>query len=333
MKKTIFILLFTAITLNNIYAEEVSHGILSKAINSVVSVVATSRESNVEEFLKSSNTKGDKASGVIIDVGGLVITNNHVIDDKSLVKVILNDGRIFRAKTLIRDKDLDLAILEIQGAKTKFQPIKFATSSSYLDIGDRVYAIGNPYGLGLSVTSGIISALSSKNNTFSGMGNLIRTDASLNPGNSGGALLNTNGELIGITVGIYGDESIGIGFAIPIEVVKLFINRSVNGENIKEYGLGFNVVNVSFEMINKLGLSSPTGVIITDVVRGGAGEKAGVKALDVVLSLAGKPVDSTSALAFQVASIDSAEPIDMTVLRSGRKINLKISPEKIIRSN
>ncbi|MDR2007455.1 MAG: trypsin-like peptidase domain-containing protein [Alphaproteobacteria bacterium] len=329
MKKLLIILSLFAATLSVSYAEDIAKGVLAKAMNSVVSVVATSQESDINEFLKSSNTNGNKGSGVIIDVNGLIITNSHVVADKPLIKVILNDGRILPAKIKYQDADLDLVILEIQGGKAKFQPIKFAATSSTLDLGDKVYAIGNPYGLGLSVTSGIISALSSKNNAFSNMGNLIQTDASLNPGNSGGALLNVRGELIGITVGIYGDESIGIGFAIPIEVVKLFINRSINGEKIKEYGLGFNVVNVSFEMINKLGLSSPTGVIITNVSAGGAGDLAGVKALDVILSLGGKPVDSTSSLAFQVASIDSSEPLDMVVLRKGQVISLKIRPAKI----
>jgi serine protease Do len=318
------------ITFGNAYSEEISKGALAKAIDSVVSISAMSSDKpvEIEEFFKSSNISGDKGSGIIIGEGGLIITNNHVIDNKSVIKVSLNDGRVFRAKTLIQDKELDLAILEIQATKTKFQPIKIATNSSTLELGDTVYAIGNPFGVGLSVTSGIISALPSKNNTFSGVGKLIQTDASMNPGNSGGALLNTNGELIGITTGIFGDVFIGIGFAIPVDVVQLFINRSISGQKVKKYWLGFVGVNVTFEMINKLGLDYPRGVIITDVFKGSSGEKAGVKVGDVVLSLGGKEIDSTATFSFIVASIDSNAPLELRVLRAGKEIKLKIIPEE-----
>ena len=284
MKKILFFLVFPLFFQLNSYAEEyISKGVLQKSISSVVSVYALSsaKESEIKDFFRSSNTSGDKGSGIIIGEDGLIITNNHVIDGKSTIKIILYDGRVFKANILIQDKELDLAILEIQSKNLKFKPIKISNNSSNLELGDTVYAVGNPFGIGLSVTSGIISALPSKNNTFSGLGKLIQTDASMNPGNSGGALLNTKGELIGVNTGIFGDVFIGIGFAIPADVVQLFINRSISGQKIKKYWLGFIGVNVTSEMIEKLGLSYPKGVIITDVFKGSSGEKAGVKVGDV----------------------------------------------------
>lgn len=333
MKKVLFFLIFTSFLQVNSYATEViSSGVLQNAISSIVSVYALSstKESEIKDFFRSSNKLGDKGSGVIIGEDGLIITNNHVVDGKSTIKIILYDGRVFKANVLVQDKELDLAILEIQvkTKNTKFQPIKISNNSSHLELGDTVYAVGNPFGIGLSVTSGIISALPSKNNTFSGLGKLIQTDASMNPGNSGGALLNTKGELIGINTGIFGDVFIGIGFAIPSDVVQLFINRAISGQKIKKYWLGFIGVNVTSDMTDKLGLSYPKGVIITDVFKGSSGEKAGVKVGDVVLKLNNTEIDSTSTLSFVVASIDNPNSIELTLLRRGKEIKLTIIPEE-----
>lgn len=331
MKKILFFLVFPLFFQLNSYAEEyISKGVLQKSISSVVSVYALSsaKESEIKDFFRSSNTSGDKGSGIIIGEDGLIITNNHVIDGKSTIKIILYDGRVFKANILIQDKELDLAILEIQSKNLKFKPIKISNNSSNLELGDTVYAVGNPFGIGLSVTSGIISALPSKNNTFSGLGKLIQTDASMNPGNSGGALLNTKGELIGVNTGIFGDVFIGIGFAIPADVVQLFINRSISGQKIKKYWLGFIGVNVTSEMIEKLGLSYPKGVIITDVFKGSSGEKAGVKVGDVVLKVDNTEIDSTATLSFVVASIDNANPIELTLLRRGKELKLSMIPEE-----
>ncbi len=331
IKKTSLSFLFILFFSTNSYTEEkISKGILQQAIRSVVSVYALSsnRQIEIDNFFRSNNTSGDKGSGVIIGEDGLIITNNHVVDSKTSIKVVLSDGRLFKANIIIQDKELDLAILEIQAKNIKFEPIKISNNTSNLELGDIVYAVGNPFGIGLSVTSGIISALPSKNNTFSGLGKLIQTDASMNPGNSGGALLNSKGELIGINTGIFGDVFIGIGFAIPSDVVQLFINRSISGQKIKKYWLGFIGVDVTSEMIDKLGLYSPQGVIITDVFKDSSGEKSGVKVGDVVLKVNNTDIDSTSTLSFVVASIDNPKIVELTLLRQRKKIKLNIRPEE-----
>lgn len=329
MIRIFFCLLFLAFSFNT-YAEGIGRGVLQTSINSVVSVYATSasKKSEIDEFFKSSNTSGDKGSGIIIGENGLIITNNHVIDNKSAIKIVLYDGRIFSAVPIAQDKELDLAILEIRTKNLKLLPIKMAKNIDNLEIGDTVYAVGNPFGIGLSVTSGIISALPSKNNTFSGLGKLIQTDASMNPGNSGGALLNNKGMLIGVNTGIFGDVFLGIGFAIPVDVVQLFINRAISGQKIRKYWLGFVGVDVTPEMIGRLGLQAPNGVIVTDVFNGGAGEKAGIRVGDVLLEIGDKKIESTATLSFEVAVIDKPNPIELTILRQKKIIKLMLTPEE-----
>ncbi len=302
---------------------------LEQAIEAVVSVYSISYndKKSIETFIKSSGDTGDKGSGIIIKATGLILTNNHVIDGKTAIKIILRDGRTFQAKVIAKDKQLDLAILEIEAKNLQLPVMKFAKSTSKTLIGEEVYAIGNPFGIGISVTSGIISALPSKN-SFSSIGKLIQTDAAINPGNSGGALLNNNGELIGVTTGIIGRVSLGIGFAIPIDVVNLYINRTISGEKIKKYWLGFSGRNVTSEMIDRIGLTIPKGIIITDVYKDSAGEKAGIKVGDVLLKVGEVDIDSISALSFLIASLNSDNPLYLKILRNTKEITVIIKPEE-----
>jgi S1-C subfamily serine protease len=330
MRGIFFVLFIIFLGFNSVlFSQEKSLPMVLKSVTpSVVSVYAVNYkdENNIKVFLQSSMPDGSTGSGVIFDQSGLFITNNHVIVDKPYVKVVLQDGRVFPAKLIRQDPSLDLAILKIDTEKVIFPAIKIGKSQK-LAVGETVLAIGNPFGIGVSVSSGIISALPNKNNI--GIGHLIQTDAVLNPGNSGGALINTLGELIGINTFIFSKTGTfsGIGFAIPADTIKLFIDRTISGKKIKQYWLGLSAVDVNNEIANKVGLSLPQGVFVTQVYVGASAEKAGVKVGDIILKLDDEEVNSLSQLSFMVASLDNNKPKKLQIYRDNRVIVIDIIPE------
>lgn len=329
MRSFILVLLFNLIFLPPILRAD-SQSSLPQSINSVVSVYALSKGSKaeVEEFLHSNSTDADKGSGIIIDKSGLVLTNRHVVAYKKAIKMILHDGRIFTAKIVAEDAGIDLALLQLElpdGKQASFSPIKMGTTSN-LKIGDEVFAIGNPFGIGISVSSGIISALPT-NNEFASIGNLIQTDAAINPGSSGGALIDAKGQLIGMNTGKFGDTFVGIGFAIPIDILELFISRSLKGEKVRNYWLGFSAVDVNYMLAKKSGMDIPKGIMVTQVYKDTPAAKAKLQVGDIVIALNNIPINSFAGLSYQLALIENPAPLSISILRNRVNLIIPITPE------
>jgi Do/DeqQ family serine protease len=260
-------------------------------------------------------------SGVIIDSKGLVITSLHVVRGADNIRIVLNDKREFSAKIITEDASADLALLQINQAEDLPQ-ITIVDSDS-LEVGDLVLAIGNPFGVGQTVTSGIISGLARHAEGVSDYNFFIQTDAAINPGNSGGALVNMNGELIGINTAIYSKSggSVGVGFAIPSTMVaSLLTNRTPSGEIIRPY-FGASLQDVNAEIARSLGLKRVSGALVQEVETGSPAAKAGVISGDVIIAFNGKNIDSAAALDFRIATTSITQPVSITLIRQGKVIN------------
>ena len=258
-------------------------------------------------------------SGVIIQSDGLVVTNHHVIDDADEIMVVLNDRREFQAEVVGADAAADLALLRIDPPSDL--PALPMGSSDSLEVGDLVLAIGNPFGIGQTVTSGIISALA---RTGPGVGSdlsFIQTDAAINPGNSGGALVTIDGKLVGVNTAIFtrGGGSIGIGFAIPIDLVKALV-RSIEGggSSLARPWLGAKVQAVTPELAVNLGLDRPVGVLLNDLHRAGPARRAGLEQGDVITAVDGAEIVDNHGLNFRLAVGSLGESATLDVWRQGR---------------
>ena len=262
-------------------------------------------------------------SGVIIDAdAGYIVTNHHVIDGADEISVTLHDGQQLTATIIGSDPEADVAILKIE--HDNLTHIPFADSSK-LRVGDFAVAIGNPFGLGQTVTSGIVSALGRTGLGIEGYEDFIQTDASINPGNSGGALVNLRGELIGINTAILasmGAGNVGIGFAIPINMVRELTDQLIEYGEVRRGLLGVIMQNLTPELARAFGLDMHQGVVISQVVENSAASKAGLKAGDVVIDINGVPVRSASAMRNMVGLMRVGAKMDITVLRDGDKKQL-----------
>ena len=262
-------------------------------------------------------------SGVVIDAKqGYIVTNHHVIESAEEIAITLHDGKQFEAKVVGSDPEADVAVLkaDIDGLIS----IPFADSDA-LRVGDFAVAIGNPFGLGQTVTSGIISALGRTGLGIEGYENFIQTDASINPGNSGGALVNLKGELIGINTAIIaagGSGNVGIGFAIPINMVQQLVGQIIEYGEVRRGLLGVIMQNLTPELANAFGLDVHQGVVISQVIKGSAAEKAGLEVGDVVISINGDEVKSASAMRNVVGLMRVGEKMKITVLRDKKKRTL-----------
>ncbi|HHY9511042.1 TPA: Do family serine endopeptidase [Escherichia coli] len=249
-------------------------------------------------------------SGVIINASkGYVLTNNHVINQAQKISIQLNDGREFDAKLIGSDDQSDIALLQIQNP-SKLTQIAIADSDK-LRVGDFAVAVGNPFGLGQTATSGIVSALGRSGLNLEGLENFIQTDASINRGNSGGALLNLNGELIGINTAILapGGGSVGIGFAIPSNMARTLAQQLIDFGEIKRGLLGIKGTEMSADIAKAFNLDVQRGAFVSEVLPGSGSEKAGVKAGDIITSLNGKPLEVEVTLDTSTSSSASAEMI------------------------
>jgi serine protease Do/serine protease DegQ len=262
-------------------------------------------------------------SGVIIDAdAGYIVTNHHVIDGADEIAVTLYDGTQLEAKIIGSDPEADVAILKVE--HDHLTHIPFADSSK-LRVGDFTVAIGNPFGLGQTVTSGIVSALGRTGLGIEGYEDFIQTDASINPGNSGGALVNLRGELIGINTAILasgGSGNVGIGFAIPINMVRELIDQLIEYGEVRRGMLGVIMQNLTPELAGAFGLELHQGVVISQVVDNSAASKAGLQAGDVVSSINGIPVKSASAMRNMVGLMRVGAKMDITVIREGSEQQL-----------
>lgn len=256
-------------------------------------------------------------SGVIVDAArGLVITNNHVIADADQITVNLRDGRNLEAELVGSDPDTDVAVVRVK--PEKLTALKLADSDA-LKVGDFVVAIGNPFGLGQTVTSGIVSALARSGLGITDYDDLIQTDASINPGNSGGALVNLRGELIGINTAIYSQSggNIGIGFAIPINMARQIMDQLVERGEVRRGFLGAQMQDLNPELAEAFGLSVNEAAVLVDVIEGAPAAKAGLAAGDVVTHVNGRRVTSAAELRTRVGLSAIGAKVDLTYLRDG----------------
>jgi Do/DeqQ family serine protease len=265
-------------------------------------------------------------SGVIVDASGLVITNNHVIENMTEVKVALADRREFEAEIVLRDSRTDLAVLRLKNASgLGVLPLG---NSDALEVGDIVLAIGNPFGVGQTVTQGIVSALARTQVGVSDYQFFIQTDAAINPGNSGGALVDMQGRLVGINTAIFSRSggSHGIGFAIPSAMVKAVIDSARGGARVvRRPWLGASLQAVDGEIATGLGLERPTGVLVRSLIDKGPAAEAGLRRGDVVLAVDGQSVEDPDSFGYRFALKGIEGSTVLTVLRDGQRRNLRVA--------
>jgi serine protease Do/serine protease DegQ len=267
-------------------------------------------------------------SGVIVDAArGYVVTNHHVIRNAEQVLVTLKDRRQLPAKLVGTDPGTDVALLQIEAAG--LSAIRIGDSDS-LQVGDHVIAIGNPFGIGQTVTSGIVSALGRSGLSPEGFEDFIQTDASINPGNSGGALINLHGELVGINSAIIGPSggNVGIGFAVPSNMVRAVLAQFVRFGEVRRGRLGVEMVDLTPAIAAKLGVAAQEGVVIAGVHAGSPAEKAGLREQDVVIALNGRPVRAAAELRARLGLTPVGEEIELRVLRGkdARNIRATVAP-------
>jgi Do/DeqQ family serine protease len=266
-------------------------------------------------------------SGVIVDPSGLVITNVHVIEGADEVKVSLADKREFEAAIVLKDKRSDLAVLRLKDSHERFPHLDLANSDA-LQVGDVVLAIGNPFGVGQTVTHGIVSALARTQVGITDYQFFIQTDAAINPGNSGGALVDLDGRLVGINTAIFSRSggSQGIGFAIPANMVKVVVASAEHGgKAVERPWLGAKLQAVTPDIADSLGLKRPTGALITTVLRDSPAAQAGLKAGDLILSVDGQTVDDPNAFDYRFATKPLGGAAELGLLRAGRELKAKVA--------
>ncbi len=267
-------------------------------------------------------------SGVIVDARrGYIITNHHVIDGADEITVTLRDGREFTAKKLGSDQGTDIALLQIDAENLTALPIG---DSGKLLVGDYVIAIGNPFGLGHTVTAGIVSALGRSGLNIEGYEDFIQTDASINPGNSGGPLVNIRGEIVGINSAIIAPSggNVGIGFAVPSSMMKSVMDQLIEHGEVSRGQIGITISSLNPSMAANLGLSVREGALVNSVVRDSPAEKAGVEAGDVVTAVDGSPIRDATALRNRVGLSRSGSSVTLKVLRDGRERDIRVTIAK-----
>lgn len=314
--------------------------VVRQTAGSVVNVYATRSERRqnaaMEEYFRRffgdnapgvprGRSQSSLGSGVIVDPSGLVITNNHVIENMNEVKVALADRREFAADILLRDPRTDIAVLKLKDA-SNLQAVELGDSEA-LQVGDLVLAIGNPFGVGQTVTQGIVSALARTQVGISDYQFFIQTDAAINPGNSGGALIDMNGRVVGINTAIYSRSggSIGIGFAVPSSMVRVVLNSARGGaKNVVRPWLGARLQPVDGDIASGLGLERPTGVLVTAVYDKGPAAEAGLKRGDAILSVDGQPVDNPDSFGYRFTLKGTQGQAPLTVLRGGKQTTVQV---------
>jgi serine protease DegQ len=264
-------------------------------------------------------------SGVIVSATGYILTNNHVVESADEIEVVLNDSRRARAKVIGTDPETDLAVLKIELDRL---PAIVLGNSDALQVGDQVLAIGNPFGVGHTVTSGIVSALGRNQLGINTFENFIQTDAAINPGNSGGALVDTNGNLLGINTAIYSRSggSMGIGFAIPVATAKLVLEGIVKDGQVTRGWIGVEPNDLSPELAETFGVKAKEGVIITGVLQDGPAARSGIKPGDVITKVAGKPISNVADLLSSVAALKPGTVSKFSVLRSDSQVEVDVTP-------
>ena len=324
------------------------HEAVKRSMPAVVNIF-TSKSSNKPKSRKGSNPNsadplfkfffGDQppeeepssslGSGVLVSPEGYILTNHHVISDANDIDIALSDGRKVKAKVIGSDPETDIAVLKIE-VKQLPTPITLGKIES-VHIGDVVLVIGNPFGVGQTVTSGIVSAMGRDHVGINTFENFIQTDAAINPGNSGGALIDTRGNLIGINTAIYSNNggSMGIGFAIPINLAKQVMESILTNGSVTRGWIGVEPQNLSKELSQSLGLPSNTqGVLLTGVLEGGPAGRGGIKPGDVLIAVNNSPTKDVRQLLNQIAQIAPSQEAKLKVLRKDKEIELTVQVGK-----
>jgi serine protease DegQ len=308
-----------------------------RAMSSVVNISASRSSNNSNPLLSDpffkrffgeqakprSERPSSSGSGVIMSPQGHILTNNHVIQGAGAIEVALADGRQATAKVIGTDPDTDLAVLQID---LKDLPTITLGHSEEANVGDVVLAIGNPFGVGQTVTMGIISALGRNSVGINTYENFIQTDAAVNPGNSGGALVDANGNLLGINSAIYSQNggSLGIGFAIPVSTIKMVMEAIItDGQVVRGY-LGISPEDITEEMAESFNIKQTKGSIVAAVVRGGPADQAGVKPGDICIAIDGKPFLNSREMMNQIAQLKPNSKAKLKVVRQSNEIQLDI---------
>lgn len=266
-------------------------------------------------------------SGVIVDPTGLVVTNNHVIDGASEIKVSLADKREFEAQVVLKDKHSDLAVLRVKAGRERFPALEFGNSDE-LQVGDVVLAIGNPFGVGQTVTHGIVSALARTQVGVTDYQFFIQTDAAINPGNSGGALVDLAGKLVGINTAIFSRSggSQGVGFAIPANMVRVVVASAKGGGSaVKRPWLGAKLQAVTPEIADSLGLKRPSGALVAQVSAGGPAARAGLKTGDLIVAVDGVAIEDANAFDYRFATKALGGTAQIGLVRQAREMTVAVA--------
>jgi Do/DeqQ family serine protease len=320
--------------------------VVQRAAPAVVNVYAARAVANRNPFLDdpifrrffgvpggapSEQIQRSLGSGVLVDSGGLVVTNNHVIEGATEIKVSLYDKREFEAEIVLKDQRSDLAVLRIRQQGERFPAIDFADSDA-LQVGDVVLAIGNPFAVGQTVTHGIVSAVARTQVGITDYQFFIQTDAAINPGNSGGALVDLAGKLVGINTAIFSRSggSQGIGFAIPANMVRVVVaSAKGGGSTVKRPWLGARLQEVKPEIAESLGLKRPAGALVTSVTQGSAAARAGLRTGDLIISVDGQAVDDPNAFDYRFATKELGGTARLGVVRGGRETTARVALETV----
>ena len=311
----------------------------ARAMPAVVNIVTSKRPKRSKHplmkdpfFKRFFGDEGDEedsslGSGVIVSAEGYILTNNHVVEAADEIEVMLADGRKAAAKVVGTDPETDLAVIKIELEKL---PVIVLGQAEQAQVGDVVLAIGNPFGVGQTVTMGIISALGRNNLHINHFENFIQTDAAINFGNSGGALVDTSGNLLGINSAIYSQTggSVGIGFAIPMSTAKTVMEAIIKSGHVVRGWIGVETQDITPELARSFSLPRQNGAMIAGVVRNGPAYKGGVRPGDILLSVDDKPVSDTTGMLNQIAQLVPGEKAKMKVLRKSRETTLDVTVGK-----
>lgn len=306
--------------------------VVRKAAPAVVNISARGVQQGRDPFwgIPTARQTGSIGSGVIVRPNGVVITNAHVIKNMSEIRVTLNDRREFPARVLLADERSDIAVLQLEGVDGDLPTIRLDDQEEQ-QVGDLVLAIGNPFGVGQTVTNGIVSALNRTDTGISDSGSFIQTDAPINPGNSGGALVDMDGDLIGINTAIYSrsGSSSGVGFAVPAAMVRRVLESAVGGETrVIRPWLGVKGDTLSGDMARSLGLSRPQGLLVTEIYSGGPADRASIEQGDVITSIDSVEINDQGGLNYQIGTKAPNDTVRVTLLRDGREVtvNARVTP-------
>jgi serine protease DegQ len=266
-------------------------------------------------------------SGVIVSQDGYILTNDHVIEAADEIQVALSNGEVMNAKVVGSDPETDLAVLKVN--QKKLPAISFASPES-LHVGDVVLAIGNPFGVGQTVTMGIVSALGRSHLGINTFENYIQTDAAINPGNSGGALVDSAGNLVGVNTAIFSRTggNLGIGFAIPVSIVRQVMGQIIQHGTVTRGWVGIEVQEITPEIADSFGLKSTEGALIAGVLRGGPADRAGIRPGDVLVAVNGKQVTDSTSLLSLIAALPPGKQAELDVIRNQKSMHLTVGIDK-----